>query len=91
MVTKVSVELSLVSGHRDVLRVEGVTVSTLSVAQQVEARRPVVGVQRAGQVVQRISHSEHRQSQVRVGDNLITALSYLTELLQLNERLQSPH
>ena len=91
MLTKVSVELSLVSGHRDVLRVEGVTVATVSVAQEVEPRGPVVGVQRAGQVVQRISHTEHRQSQVRVGDNLITALSYLTELLQLNEGLQSPH
>ena len=58
MVTKVSVELSLVSGHRDVLRVEGVAVAAGSVVQEVEARVPVGRVQLAGQVIQRISHTE---------------------------------
>ncbi len=59
MLTKVSVELTLVSGSRDVPRVEGVTVTTGSVAQTVQARVPVTRVQLARQVVQRISHTEH--------------------------------
>ena len=44
-------------GHGEVLRVEGVTVTTGSVAQGVQARVPVTGVQLARQVVQRISHT----------------------------------
>ena len=62
MLTKVSVELSLVPGHGDVLRVEGVTVTTGSVAQGVQARVPVSRVQLARQVVQRISHTEQSTS-----------------------------
>ena len=58
MATEVSVELSLVPGHGDVLWVEGVTVTTGSVAQGVQAGVPVSRVQVAGQVVQRISHAE---------------------------------
>ena len=62
MLTKVSVELTLVPGHGDVPRVEGVTVTTGSAAQGVEARVPVTGVQVARQVVQRISHTEQSTS-----------------------------
>ena len=57
-VTKVSVELSLVPGHGDVLRVEGVAVAAGSVPETVQAGVPVTRVQLAGQVVQRISRAE---------------------------------
>ena len=59
MLTKVGVELSLVSRHGDVGRVEGVAVPTGSVAQAVQAGVPVGRVQRTGQVIQRIRHAEH--------------------------------